>query len=210
MRDTYNMLNLIRTNEYSGLTNEQLALEYKKDLKPEVLAEMFCRNYTLLYNMSRRFHSVCSQDAASIITVSLDITMQKYDTSYGAKYMTFALKHILEAFTQEILKQNRVNRKINNESINLSYFMNFTEDEKDNSDSTILVDKQSDKDFDEVELLTTIENSSLSNTEKKICKLLITQPSLTREDIADIIGVSRQSVQVAVRNLKLNICSVLA
>lgn len=190
------------------MANEELAIAYQNsDLDASILAEMYCRNFTILFNLASKFYSIPEDDKASIIIQQLNVTMQAFDPDKGVKYITFVVKDINEKFVAYLQKYNRKGR-INFCDCNSLSNYNDDNDGYDNDDNFVTYN-YFDNYASEVELIDTIKRSNLSLIEKKVCYLFIKSDTCTREEIANKLGISRQTVQIAVKNLKQKLKLVL-
>ena len=208
MNATFKMLSTLRDEKYAKMANEELAIAYQNsDLNASILAEMYCRNFTILYNLASKFYSIPEDDKASIITQQLNTTMQAFDANKGVKYITFAIKDINEKFVAYLQKYNRKGR------INFCDCSSLSNDTEDNTgydnDDNFITYNPFDNYMSEVELIDTIKHSNLSLIEKKVCYLFMKSDTCTREEIANKLGVSRQTVQIAIKNLKQKLKFVL-
>ena len=146
MNATFKMLSTLRDEKYAKMANEELAIAYQhSDLNASILAEMYCRNFTILINFC---------DCSSLSNDTEDNTGYDNDDNFIA----------------------------------YNHFDNY---------------------MSEVELIDTIKHSNLSLIEKKVCYLFMKSDTCTREEIANKLGVSRQTVQIAIKNLKQKLKFVL-
>ena len=207
MLETYKMFSNIRVAEYSGLTNEQLALAYQaEDLKPEILAEMYCRNYAILYKVSSKYFSINDDDKASIIVMDLNDTMQYYSEDNGVKYLTFALYSITEKLSVFVTKQHRKKRILVGQELSLD---NITEDNDSSiGDNTYFENICDERGYDLTELSCVINVANLTLNEKKVCYLYMSN-TYTKDEIAEKLNVTRQTVYHIIASLQNKLKPIL-
>lgn len=184
MYETYKLFSTIRVAKYSGLTNEQLALEYKKALAPEILAEMYCRNYPLWVRLSNQFPSLSNEDKVSIITEKLNIGMQKYTTS-NTLFISYIYTVIKNQFIVEYRKTAR-------------QFDCISVDDNDNGISDI---PYSEENYKFVEFEDAIQKLNIPQRAKEMC-ILLGKYSCTQQDLAKMLGVSRGTICMYLNKLK--------
>lgn len=200
MIGTYKLLCQLRVEENFKLSNEELCKKYiDTKLNPTVLAELFCRNFNFWNNIACKFSTLDSQEIASIILDRISHSAQCFDLSLGFKYLTFATKVILT----QLYGMLNSSKNIYNVKDIYSLDAMIERTDGNNFEENFLVNTISE--YDKIDLIYTIINSDLSKNEKSMCLVIINNPGVNYNEIAEYLNIHRHTVRGLREKLQLKL-----
>lgn len=109
MKATLNLMSQLTTQDLMITSLEDLAIEYRKDLNPQLLAAAFCKSYGLIMNISGRFFGLTSEDIASYALEKLDQCLIGYEPGKYAfnTYFTKVLSNRFREATEALSTHKR-------------------------------------------------------------------------------------------------------
>ena len=79
MQETFKLFSTLREPALKDATNESLARLYQIKPSNAILAEVFCRNFKMLYLLQNKFKKVDESERVSITLVQLEKALRAYD-----------------------------------------------------------------------------------------------------------------------------------
>ncbi len=173
MITTLKTLSTLITNETLEMTLEEIAVAYREDLNPSLLAAAFSKTYNLIINISNRYHGLTQDDIASFSLEKLDFCLQTYNGDKAA-FSTYFYINLTNKFREETQYLNTQKRKV------MFYCQSYDE----------MVENGFDLESPE-QMRDTIDNLAsygLTERERVYCDLIL--KDFTNEEISKLLGVS--------------------
>ncbi len=111
MIKTLKTLSTLITNETLEMTLEEIAVAYREDLNPSLLAAAFAKTYKLIINISNHYYGLNQDDIASFSLEKLDFCLQTYNGGKAA-FSTYFYTNLMNKFREETQYLNTQKRKI--------------------------------------------------------------------------------------------------
>lgn len=111
MIKTLKTLSTLITNETLEMTLEEIAVAYREDLNPSLLATAFAKTYNLIINISNNYYGLNQDDIASFSLEKLDFCLQTYDGGKAA-FSTYYYTNLRNKFREETQYLNTQKRKV--------------------------------------------------------------------------------------------------
>ena len=178
MNNTLQTLSTIITKEFQQNSLEELAVAYKKELNPSILATAFSKCFDLTNYAASQYFGLTSEDIASFALEVLDLCLQSYELGecVFTTYYTTVLKNRFRQETQALSTQKR---KVAMYSDSLDILMEDGFDPTDDEDSYL---NSTDA------LMQNLNPFNLRELEKNYCELLAI--GYTNKEISAILKVS--------------------
>lgn len=196
MLNTYKLMSNLLVEENKKYTNEELVIKYQEKEDMRVLAELFCRNFPLYFNIYKKpaFYRLDSSDKVSIILEKLSVAINTWKVERNIRFITYST-HIM--VMELVNKCNYYKHKVRNKirEISSSDILGTNKDEEETLDyEQVTSDTTIEQQFDLIELKYSIQNSNMSEREKMFCNIILDNPRITQQEIADIMKIGRQTV----------------
>ena len=111
MITTLEMLSTLIINETLEMTLEEIAVAYREDLNPSLLAAAFAKTYKLIINISNHYYGLTQDDIASFSLEKLDFCLQTYNDDKAA-FSTYFSTNLKNKFREETQYLNTQKRKV--------------------------------------------------------------------------------------------------
>lgn len=111
MIKTLKTLSTLITEETLEMTLEEIAVAYREDLNPSLLAAAFAKTYNLIINISNHYHGLTQDDIASFSLEKLDFCLQTYNGGKAA-FSTYYYTNLRNKFREETQYLNTQKRKV--------------------------------------------------------------------------------------------------
>lgn len=174
MKETLEMMKTILLGYEENVPLEELLAEYKKTLKPNILAYIFIKYYKTICNAGEIYTMLNKEDRASFCLQELDSCIHRYSFNRNCSFITYFItcyKNRLRMETEQLLAHVR--------------YANYMTIDLDNCKT--LPDTN-----DDLVLFDYLVSSNLTKQELKHCKLLYL--GYSNKDIANIFKVSVQYI----------------
>jgi len=93
------------------MTLEEIAVAYREDLNPSLLAAAFAKTYKLIINISNHYYGLTQDDIASFSLEKLDFCLQTYNDDKAA-FSTYFSTNLRNKFREETQYLNTQKRKV--------------------------------------------------------------------------------------------------
>lgn len=110
MKETLQLMSQLTDAALMATPLETLAMEYRKDLNPQILATAFCKTYGLIQTVAGNFFGLTSEDVASYALEKLDLCLVKFNPGEYA-FNTFFTKVLSNKFREETQALSTQKRK---------------------------------------------------------------------------------------------------
>ena len=173
MISTLKTLSTLIINETLEMTLEEIAVAYREDLNPSLLAAAFAKTYKLIINISNHYYGLTQDDIASFSLEKLDYCLQTYDEDKAA-FSTYFYTNLKNKFREETQYLNTQKRKVI-----------FYSDSYD-----MMVENGFDLESPEPikETIDNLESYGLTEKEMTYCDLIL--KDFTNAEISELLGVS--------------------
>lgn len=111
MITTLKTLSTLIINETLEMTLEEIAVAYREDLNPSLLAAAFAKTYKLIINISNHYYGLTQDDIASFSLEKLDFCLQTYNDDKAA-FSTYFSTNLKNKFREETQYLNTQKRKV--------------------------------------------------------------------------------------------------
>lgn len=175
------MLQTILLGYEENILFEELIQEYKKTLKPNLLAYVFVKYYKTICNVAECYKLLHREDRASFCLQELDSCMLNYSFDKNCSFITFFVA----------CYKNRLRTEQEQLYTNLRYANYITDDFQKYENILVKID-----DYDFLDL----NKYNLTAKEKKHCELLTL--GYSNKEIAKILNVSIQYVSQLTANIR--------
>lgn len=173
MINTLKTLSTLIVDDMMKMTLEEIAVAYREDLDPSLLATAFAKTYKLILKVSEKYYGLTEDDIASLALEKLDYCLQTHDSQVAA-FSTYYTTHLINRFREETQSLNTHKRKIIFHSDSYEALVENGFDIEDNTS----ID----------ETLDNIESYGLNDREVEYCNLIL--QNYTNAEIAKQLGVS--------------------
>jgi DNA-directed RNA polymerase specialized sigma subunit len=206
MVGTFRLMSQIRQQKFMGQSNEKLVEEFKKTNNQSILAELFCRNFTLISKVFYEpvYSYIDKDDKISSVLSCIYNSATNFDINKGYAFNTFMIKCIRSGFNLHIQHLSYRNRNANN----LYSLERMCEDFENQNIETNFI-KPYDESYDKIELISNIDRSNLSESEKIMCKAIIEDSSITNNELAELLECHRHTVRNMKNNLKTKLSAIV-
>lgn len=174
MKETLEMMKTILLGYEENVPLEELLVEYKQTLKPNILAYIFIKYYKTICNAGEAYTMLNKEDRASFCLQELDACIHKYSFNRNCSFITYFV----------VCYKNRLRKETEQLLTHVRYANYVTTD----LDSCVALGKTEDN----LAVFDYIGNYNLSEQEKTHCKLLYL--GYTSKELADIFKVSVQYI----------------
>lgn len=173
MISTLKTLSTLIINETLEMTLEEIAVAYREDLNPSLLAAAFAKTYKLIINISNHYYGLTQEDIASFSLEKLDFCLQTYYDDKAA-FSTYFYINLRNKFREETQYLNTHKRKAI-----------FYSDSYD-----MMVENGFDLESPEPikEMIDNLESYGLTEKEMTYCDLIL--EDFTNAEISKQLGVS--------------------
>ena len=212
MVDTFRLMSQIRQQQYKDFTNEELAQQYKKTNNQSLLAELFCKNFTLYSGVvyEPKYSYIDTASKVSSVLTAIYNAAQAFDSDKGYVFNTLAIKCIKQEFALHIQKLTYKKRKQSISDVSLeSLCAIFNAGEDDTFEPEFLLGVQ-ENEYNLIEVINTINNSNLTDNEKIMCKAIINDCNITNNELAEILNCHRHTVRAIKKGMQSKLNSVLS
>lgn len=170
---TLKTLSTLIINETLEMTLEEIAVAYREDLNPSLLAAAFAKTYKLIINISNHYYGLTQEDIASFSLEKLDYCLQTYDEDKAA-FSTYFYANLKNKFREETQYLNTQKRKV------IFYSQSYDE----------MVENGFDLESPEPikETIDNLESYGLTEKEMTYCDLIL--EDFTNAEISKQLGVS--------------------
>ena len=165
MESTLDLMKTILIGNYSLKDYKSLSDEYKTNLNPSILAEVFYRNFGQIKNLGEKYYLISEEDLASYSLEILDKCLRNYDSG-KAQFITYFTNNLNFKLRADTSLLSTHKRKANYNVEDIDDHINMVDEV---SDLSIL-----DVDMDEIL--------------NKYCKLIM--EGFSNSDISKMLGVS--------------------
>jgi DNA-binding NarL/FixJ family response regulator len=125
-----------------------------------------------------------------------------FDETKGYVFNTLAIKCIKQEFAAHIAKLTYQKRKQQVNDVSIEAICEMFNDEGTNSFEPEYVLGTSDNQYSMVDVITTVNNSNLTENEKILCKAIINDPGITNNELADLLKCHRHTVRAVKHGLQ--------
>ena len=207
MEKTFNLLSTMREPTLKNTTNEKLARLYQTNPSNVILAEIFCRNYEMLYLLANKFKQLDEEDRVSTILVQLEKALKTYDetkliNNKKIKFSTYAYNIIRRSLLTAISYFKYSNR-------NKISILSLDDEVSDAPDCT-LADIIEDKTFtwDNIDFRILIEkNKKLTVLEKQYCLEFLTSKLTEAKIVLERFGLNPAQAFQLRKRIKEKLCN---
>ena len=204
MLKTYKLLKNQRIGAYASFTNEQLAKIYQANQDNAIIAEIYCRNFGSFYRLAHKINFIDNSAKASIILEKIGKCLFNYSDNYSATLLTHIYNNVNNEFGGLKTKRKYKDRDKQDQLLNLD-----TPDENGLCLYEVIPDDG--EELDSFILKLTIDtDTSLSNKEKTLCKLIIDNPGIEVNEIGAAMHITTQYVWLIkkrlAKKLKISLC----
>ena len=223
MENTLKMFKSINNQKLYNYTLEELGSQYKLNHNPQILANVFIRNYGLIKSCGTKFFTLQDDDISSISVSTLDYCLLNFNINKDLKFTTYFYSVLIKNFKTEQKSRLYDKRKYNYLS-KLNYFIDNENNDLDYSEDNLLsVINFKDLDLwvdyeqcytinysDTLLKITINESKLLTDKEKQYCNVIIDSNTvLSKTDLSEILNVSRPTLYSIIKSLKDNIKKIL-
>ena len=185
MITTLKTLSTLIINETLEMTLEEIAVAYREDLNPSLLAAAFAKTYKLIINISNHYYGLTQDDIASFSLEKLDFCLQTYNDDKAA-FSTYFSTNLMNKFREETQYLNTQKRKV------MFYSESYD----------VMVENGFDLESPE-QVRETIDNLAsygLTGKEMAYCDLIL--KDFTNAEISKLLGVSVMTLSNMRKKLK--------
>lgn len=173
MLSTLKTLSTLITDETLEMTLEEIAIAYREDLNPSLLAAAFAKTYNLIIHISNHYYGLTQDDIASFSLEKLDFCLQTYKGDKAA-FSTYFYTSLMNKFREETQYLNAQKRKV------MFYCQSYDE----------MVENGFDLESPEQmrDRLDNLASYGLTEREMVYCELIL--KDFTNVEISKLLGVS--------------------
>ena len=198
MNGTLQTLKPLVSEKYLKVPFEELCVEYKDGLSPEIFATVFDRMFKLILHSGTKFTSISSEDLASISLTTLDTAMRTF-TDKGAKFTTYFTTCLGNALKNEVTRNHKYLESKMSESLDEPVF-----DDSSTSLYETLADERFEN-FHDVDLRVTLESflPKLPTRRREMLEMFLNGgEDLTDPEIAKFYGCAVTNVNRTRKDLR--------
>lgn len=199
MNETYKFLQKTITRNWTTKTNEELCKIYQETKDNEILAYMFCKNFSLWKKLINKYgFFVNSDEISSYILEYIDIMLKSYNFEINNNFIKYAIIGI----RNKLISLNRhfeCKRRLERETISYNNIVeNDESDENEYFNSLVYKDNLDDADTE----LDIDKNMQLNEKEKVLCKLVLSGEAVNKLEIAVGLKKNRLTVYNYIKSLQ--------
>ena len=202
MNETFKFLTKTITRNWGTRTNEELCEIYKKTNDDEIISYMFCNNIQLWKRIANKYGFFIEKDSIpSYILEYISKALRTYGNDRPASLLTYMTLCVRNAL---------ISLNLQAECKNIDYISYDNEVDEEKTFLVSIENKDAKDEFYDKELEETIINNDiLTDAEKRVCILIIRNEALTRTEIAQEMGVIRQTVYSYIKSLRSKILQLI-
>lgn len=202
MNETFKFLTKTITRNWKTMTNEELCETYKRTNDDEIISYMFCNNIQLWKSIANKYGFFIEKDSIpSYILEYISKALRTYGSDKPASLLTYMTRCVKNALIS-------LNLQAECKSIDCISYDNILDEEKtflSGIEDKDAKDEFYDKELEEI----IINNDILTDAEKRVCLLIIRNEAITRTEIAQELGVIRQTVYNYIKSLRSKILQLI-
>ena len=190
MVDTFRLMNQIRLVQFANTPFEDLAAEYQKTNNQSIIAEVFCRDFKLLFRVisEPKYNAVDKQDKVDAVLRVVYRGLEKFSPDKAVSFNTFLVAGVrrkLATYIQYLAQKKRSGTV---------YSLDYMKESMDNNEYEVNFDLPDSDYTKSVEFSMDMLNAGLSERQKIMCAAIMDNPKISNVELAEILKCHRHTV----------------